>query len=274
MLTICYYIYKETYDYLNICSKNMTWIDISIIALCALAIFIGYFKGFLKSLLSLVSYSLVFLGAFLLAKPTAAWLMKITNWDTSLSTKISTWLSGISPKFDVNMVGMNSSELSNHVNSTINTNGFPGFLRFLFGSTSKINPEAIAHKESFTMNNYISQTLTILTFIVVCFVVFVIVFFLVKYFLHFLTDKLTDKSIAFKATDKTLGCVFGLIRGLVWVFAFIGIFALFRNLSIMNGINATIEKSFIAKPLSNLCYTIIDKYFNLNSMIRLISIIT
>ena len=216
----------------------MTWIDISIIVLCALAVLIGYFKGFLKSLLSLVSYSLVFLGAFLLAKPTAAWIMKITTWDTSLSGKISIWLSGINPKFDVNMVGMNSSELSSHVNATINCKGFPGFFKFLFGSTSKITPESIAHKESFTMNNYISQTLTILAFVVICFIVFVILFFLIKYFLHFLTDKLTDKSIAFKTTDKTLGCVFGLIRGLVWVFAFIGIFALFRNLSIMNGINA------------------------------------
>ena len=157
---------------MNICSKNMTWIDISIIALCALAVLIGYFKGFLKSLLSLVSYSLVFLGAFLLAKPTAAWIMKITSWDTSLSSKISAWLSGISTKFDVNMVGMNSSELSNHVNSTINTSGFPGFFRFLFGSTSKITPESIDHNEQLYFTNTYNTNLYCCLFYCFCCFVF------------------------------------------------------------------------------------------------------
>ena len=253
----------------------MTWIDITIIAILLLAVIIGYYKGFLKSVLSLVSYSLVFLGAFLLAKPTAAWLMKITTWDSSLSSKISSSLSKISSKFDVNMVGMNSGELSSHIKSTLNVNGFNKFIKFLFsGSASKITPESIAHKDSFTLNNYISQTLTILTFIVICFIVFVILFFIVKYLLHFITDRLTDKSIAFKATDKTLGCVFGLVRGFVWIFAFIGVYALFRNLSFMSGINNTFNNSLIAKPLSKLCFMIVDRYFNLNSMIRLISIVT
>ena len=254
--------------------EKMNWIDIIIIVICAIAVVIGYWKGFLKSILSLVTYSLVFVGSFLLCKPTAAWLMKITSWDTSLSARISSSLSGISPKFDINMVGMNSTELSEHINDTINTKGFSGFFKFLFrSSASKITPDSIAQKESFTLNNYISQTLTILAFIVGCFIVFVIFLFIIKWLLHFVTDILTDKSIAFRRTDKTLGSIFGLIRGLVWIFAFIGIIALFRNLPLMSGINATINKSLIGKPISSLCYTIVDRYFNLQSMIRLISLV-
>jgi len=260
--------------YLNICSKNMNWVDIVIIAICLIAIAIGYWKGFLKSVLSLVTYSLVFIGSFLLCKPTAAWLMKITTWDTSLSTKISSWLTSLNPNFNTNMVGMDSATLSSHINETLNTKGFSGFFKMIFRSTSsKITPDAIAHKEFFSLNNYISQTLTILAFIVGCFIVFVILLFIIKWLLHYITDMLTDKSIAFRKTDKTLGCVFGLIRGLVWVFAFIGIIALFRNIPLMKGINQTINTSLIGKPLSSLCYTIVDKYFNLQSMIRLISLV-
>ena len=260
---------------LNICLKNnMNWVDIVIISICLIAIIIGFWKGFLKSILSLVSYSLVFMGSFLLAKPTAAWLMKITTWDTSLSSKISHWLTGLSSKFDINMVGMNSTELSSHMKSTLSTKGFPKFFKFLFNLTSKVTPESISHKTTFTMNNYISQTLTVLIFIVICFIVFLIIFFIIKYLLHFFTDKLTDKSIVFRKTDKTLGSIFGLIRGLIWVFAVVGIFALFRNIPALAGINKAINTSLIGKPLSKLCYTIVDKYFNLKSMIRLISIVT
>lgn len=251
----------------------MNWVDIVIIAVVVLAVLVGVFRGFTKTLLSMVSNSLVFLASFLLCKPTAKWLMKITTWDNSLCSKITNWLSKLSPAFDKDMVGMSGSEITKHINSTLSTKGFPKFFKFIFKITTNITPESLANKTSFTLNQFISQTLTILTFILVCFVIYIIVFFIVKYFLNKLTDTLSFKFETYRKTDKILGAVFGLIRGFCWVFIIFAFYSIFRGIPLLKTVNNAISSSGIGKPLTKFIYKIVDKYFNITSMVRMIQII-
>lgn len=249
----------------------MNWVDIVIILLCLIGCAIGIWKGFFKTFLSMISSSLVFLFSFLLCKPTATWLMKITTWDNSLCSKISHWLTGISPNFDINMVGMEAGELSSHINATLNSSGFPKFFRFLFKTTTSISPESIAHKDVFTMGNMISQTLTIITFILSCFIFFLIIFFVIKFLIAHFTKKFTEKSPTFKKVDKSVGGVFGLVRGLLWVFIIFAFISIFKNAAFFAPVNKAIQTSAIGKPLSTFIYKIIDKYFNLKNMLKLIT---
>ena len=249
----------------------MNWVDIVIIIICLLGCLIGVWKGFFKSIFSLISSSLVFFLSFLVCKPTASWIMKITTWDNSLNSKIASWLSDISPKFDLNMVGMNASELSKHISSTLSSDGFPKFFKFLFKTTTSISPEQIAHKQSFTMGNMISQTLTITTFVIACFIIFFILFFVVKFLIGKLTKRLTEKSPTIKSVDKVFGGIFGIARGLVWVLIIFAFYSIFKNLPALKTVTTTISKSAIGSPLSEWIYKIIDKYFNLQTMINMIS---
>lgn len=251
----------------------MNWVDITILVLILLGITIGLWKGFFKSFLSMISSSIVFLLSFLLCKPTANWIMKITSWDTSLNAEIRNWLTNISDQFNVNMVGMQSEELTSHIKNTLSAEGFPSFFKFLFKTTTDLTPNDISHKSIFTMNDMISQTLTILTFMLICFIFFLIVFFLIKFILGYYTRRLSEKSPTFKNTDKAFGGIFGAARGLLWVCVIFAFVSIFRNYVFFADINGAINSSLIGKPISSWIYNIVDKYFDLGSMIKLISII-
>ena len=252
----------------------MNWVDVVVILICIACLLIGIWRGLFKSVVSLFGNSVVFLGSFALCKPTAAWIMKITTWDTSLASKISSWLSGLSSNFDVNMVGMSSETLNSHVSETLNTNGFPGIFKFIFKLTTKITPDAIANKTSFTMNDMISQTLTILTFILTCFVVFLIVFFVLKFVLLRLVKNLSETHLSFSFVDKSLGALFGILHGLVYVFTIFAILHIFKFTSFYKTIYGYIQTSVIGSRLANFTYTIVDKYFNITTMINFIKVIT
>ena len=249
----------------------MNWIDIVIIAIVILGSLIGIWKGFFKSILSLISIFVVFICSFLLCKPTAELIIKSTTWDNKLNTEISSWLINISPKFDEDMIEMDEEKLSNHINNTLSIDGFPKVLKIIFKSTTSLKPEDIEHKTTFTMNNLISQTLTLLTFIVSLFILYVILFLLLKLILNKITKKLTDKSSTIKVVDKTMGGIFGIARGLLWVVIIFMFLSIFRSSLWFTEINNIINKSLFGSKIANWSYELVDKFFNLKTMLKFLS---
>ena len=177
----------------------------------------------------------------------------------------------ISTKFDEEMKGMNEEQLSNHINDTLSLDGFPKILKIIFKSTTSLKPNDIEHKTSFTMNNLISQTLTILTFIVSLFILYIIFFLILKLILSKITKKLTDKSPTIKVVDKTIGGIFGIARGLLWVVLIFMFLSLFRNSLWFTEINNTINKSIFGSKIANWSYDLVDKFFNLKTMLKFLS---
>lgn len=249
----------------------MNWVDFVIIGICLLGITIGLWKGFVQSLLSIFGAFANFVLSFLLCKPAATFFIKHTKWDNALADKILSWTSGISGKFDTNMVGMGKAGLKSHINSTLSSKGFPKILQWLFKSTTNITPADLEGKAELTLGQVLSETITIVTFVVGCFLLISLVLFILYFILKKYTKIWIGKNRAVSGVDKGFGVVFGAAKGMLYVCAIFAVLSVFQNSNLLFPLFNAIDKSAIGGPISNWVFDVVGKYFNFNTLKSFIS---
>ncbi|MBQ7602789.1 MAG: CvpA family protein [Clostridia bacterium] len=185
----------------------MPWVDIVVIAFLLIMGIIGYFRGFLKTLISFFGTIATIVVAVLLAKFVVVWLENIFGMTTALTNWIRPTV---------------ADECSDGVLSGV----MLIFGQILMGSSEYNinNPDTVRSDEfinafSGALGNIVATVVTVIILFVVIKIVLLI--------LNKVFDKITqDKVIG--DIDKFLGFVLGILKGGVAVF---GIFSLIYLLS-------------------------------------------
>ncbi len=182
-------------------------IDIAIIAIILLFLLIGFFKGFMKQILSTANWLLALVGAFLLVKPISG-LLTETAIQTTINNKIIDWIASKGALFsEVIQTGQASEQLTNAISAL----GLPQFIANAIVNglnLSSIEGKTLAEVLAPTIGNIV---LTVFTFLVL----FILIMIIIKIVFRLL-NKIFDKGVL-GIVNKILGSALGIVKGLVLV---------------------------------------------------------
>lgn len=228
----------------------MAVIDIVFIVLLLLFAFIGAAKGFFKTILSLISSVLSFVGAIYLAKPLVGLL---NNW-FSVVTKLGTTLSEkFLPLFSDFFFASGEVVKNNHIEAT--------------GILKKALSLFIEDSKTYTNKTELAEILgakgASLIMIAICTILCWLLIKLAIFLLSKLFDALKKNDSAVNGLDKTLGLILGAVKG----FAIISIVFVIANLlqtspEIASALDTVFNNSIIAKPVYDFVTTFATDYIN------------
>lgn len=205
----------------------MPWISLLAIFVLLVFGFVGFFKGFWRSFLSLFSSVVVIGLAFLIAKP--------------VSSALESWF-GLASAISHAIEGGTLSFLNSHNIET----GWISVLLVAF-----LGKEFLAsHPSNEMIAQSLSQKSAQLLLFVVCMIALYFLIKLVLFFVMKALKKLTFKT-PMRALDRSLGIVFGLLKGLFWIvlvcFALFSLGGVFTGLA--SWIAGILEQNGFAKLL-------------------------
>lgn len=246
---------------------TFTYIDGIFLGILLLLTLIGVFRGFLKTVLSFCGNLVKLIISFFLSKPIATLISNWTRADDNLRARFFDWASGLSDKFNINLVGMNQTELTNHINTALSDASFPRILRGVFSSIFNITPQNIANHQSITIADLVSISLAQFTLIAICFVAIFVLLFILIFVLKRISKKVFERNRFLFKTDRILGAVIGLLQGLFVALVLLSIVSIFKNSEAFSGFFTTLDKSAVTKPLSEFIFRLIDNYFDFNGFL-------
>ncbi|NLG88070.1 MAG: CvpA family protein [Clostridiaceae bacterium] len=198
---------------------DLNWVDYTIIGIVFLSAFIGYVKGLISAVFSLVGYVAAVICAVLFSEPVALFIMKNTRITELIAEKLRDIYSGISvPVFS------QSLDLSSIQNNSQMLEQIPELQKFLqdnsmFGQLfEKVNPLESASQ---AISGALTSITDILVFSILKVISVIAVFFVVKLavvIVGMLVNSLISQSNFLSTTNKTIGLVLGAIIGCLVVF--------------------------------------------------------
>ena len=198
-------------------------VDLIIIAVVLLFIFLGYKKGLTGSLIKLLSFIIAIVVAFVLYKPVANAVIENTVIDDNIRTTLSATL-GVEDKTE------NTEE---NVPSTIMDN----INKEIENATDEVKANVIDHT-TITIVNIGSG--------IVIFLAVRVILVLISLFAKILTDLPVIKQV-----DKLGGLAYGVIEGIVIVYAVLAVISLTSVIWANNAVVTAIAKSSLGEMLYN-----------------------
>lgn len=242
----------------------MNYIDYIIIGILLIYILIGYFKGFMFSLLSLFSFGVKFVLSMFLCKPFMLFTNNVCKLDIGLSNALASSFTKTSNLFDVSMETMNQTEINNHITECLNTTKYPSFLKSFLKNIFQITEG----NSNFTFNSIISKTFgTFFSFIISFIIIFIIVCILV-YFIKYRFKKLTEQSVTVKRIDRFMGIAYGFVGGVINIVIVISVLSWFKNFSFLSSFFESLQSSFLGGLATQIIYPFMDKYLNLKEIAK------
>ncbi len=227
----------------------MNILDIVVLVLLLLVALIGFWKGFLNSLLSFFSSALSVTCAFFLSKPLASLMNNWFNLGATIGNSISTKIAGFFTEFTGPLTG--SEIMANECSAT-------GILKtalnfFIKPETSYADKAEVVSKTGLSAGN--------LVLMAICMIVAYILIKLVIFLLSKLFGAMKKHSVAINGLDRVLGLVLGLLKGCVIVFAVFVIANLLQSIpAVANFLDTTFNNSCIAKPIYDFINNLVSSY--------------
>ncbi|HEY8500087.1 MAG TPA: CvpA family protein [Clostridia bacterium] len=198
---------------------GLNWVDYTIIGIVFLSAFIGYVRGLIGALFSLVGYVAAVVCAVLFSEHVALFIMKNTRITESITESLKNLYSGISiPAFS------QSLDLSAIKNNAQVLEQIPELQKFLQDNTmfgqmfQNVNPLASV---SGAISNALTSITDVLVFSVLKVISIIAVFIVVRLvvaIVGMLVNSLISQSNFLSTTNKTIGLALGAIIGCVVVF--------------------------------------------------------
>lgn len=228
----------------------MNILDIVLICLLVIFALIGFSKGFINTLISLVGNVASLVAAFFLAKPLATLLNGWFGLAGALSSKLTTHIGTLFTEF-TQVSG--ADILSNYCNAT-------GIWKTAISFF--IKPETIYESNSALSSSLGSLAGNFAT-MAICLVISFIAIKLVLHFLSKLFSNLKEKSVAFNGLDKILGLVLGATKGLVLIAIVFIIASMLQTIpAVANALDVVFDNSNFAKPLYDFITTNVNGYLS------------
>ncbi len=227
----------------------MNILDIVVLVLLLLVALIGFWKGFLNSLLSFCSSILSVTASFFLAKPLASLLNNWFNLATTIGNSIASQINGFFAEFSVEMTG--AQIMSEKCSAT-------GILKFALNFF--IKPEA-TYIDKADVVSKVGLNAGSLALMAICMIVAYLLIKLVIFLLSKLFGAIKKNCQAINGLDRVLGLVLGIAKGMVIVFAVFVIANLLQSIpAVANFLDTTFNNSCIAKPIYDFVNNLVSTY--------------
>ena len=205
-------------------------IDLVIIAIIALCVLIGYWKGLTGSLLKIVSFVLALVIAFILFKPVSNFVIDKTDWDENLEQAIrqSILKNEETPKEENEKENM-PDVITDYINNAVEKAG---------------NEAKTAIVDSTARD--VSVMIINVAVAIALFIVSKIILLLVKGLANLLT-----RLPVIKQFDKLGGIIFGILQSLVIIYIGLAIISFASPMMSETGIIEGLQKSYIGSAMYN-----------------------
>jgi len=245
----------------------LNWLDLALIVILIVFVAIGFWKGFMFSILSLFSTFINFMIALLLTKPTATLFNKWFHLEGALTKSLANKISGMHAGFNTNLVGMNNSEIKSHISTTLKEGDFP--LPRIFNNMLKVNTDKIGDKTSLTLTDILSKSLGTFFSLVITFIILFILIYIILFLLSLLSKKARE-SDGVRTIDRILGVVFGIAKYVITIVFLFAILSFFKEGGALKPVFQYIGKSEIAKFIYSNVNLFVDKYITLSNVVSII----
>ena len=241
----------------------MNWIDVIILVILIVFIAIGFWKGFMFSIISMFSAFVNFSIALLLTRPITNLFNSWFGLEGALTNSFSDKLTSMSPDFNTNLVGMTNSQISKHIENTLEDSNFP--FKNLFSSMIDIKSSSIADKSSLTLNDILSKSLGSFFSLIICFVIIFIIIYLILFLLSKLSQKAKEIE-GIRVTDRILGVIFGIIKGTLLIVGLFTILSFFKEDGVLEPLFNYIKQSEVSGWIYSNVNILVDKYITLEKI--------
>lgn len=197
---------------------GLNWVDYTIIGVVFFCALVGYLKGLISAVFSLVGYIVATVCAILFSEPVAKLIMEKTQISKAVEEALHNAYSGI-PAFS-----QQTLDFSNFQSNYDFLNKYPQLQEFLkdnlaFGQLfDSVNPLASGAD---AISSAITSITDLLVFSILKVVAIIVVFFIVKLIVLIigkLVNTLISQSNFLNTTNKTIGLALGTIIGCLIVF--------------------------------------------------------
>ncbi len=269
-------------------------IDIAVVAIILIVAIIGIKRGFVKTLVGLLSIVITLAAAIFLTQPVAGLVADNTEWDTSLRTELANAIADSLPNSNANVIYDNLDgdpetdlelafvpEGSNEpapLSEVFGDNFLWGLIpdSLLEGAAADILTEQALAEDieldsainTVPLLNVVSQAFVNVIFLVGAFIVLAIVVRLLLWLILLLLRKITQRVYLAYFLDKTLGGVLGLALGAVIVLIILTIIQLLSGMSFMTAVNETLDGTTVTKMImdNNFLYELLSQFIDLSSI--------
>ena len=182
-------------------------IDVGIVILLVSSIIMGYRKGLIRAIFSIVSFIIAIILAFLLYKPVAAIIINSTSIDEVVKETIRGKYD-VDPNMEVEQITLDENTAKN----------FPETV------TNYINKNIIEDAKNTTINAFADQIARIIINIAAMIIVFIIVKLLML-LLKSIFDAIAKLPII-KPFNKLGGIIYGILRGVIMAYLIFAVIAI------------------------------------------------
>lgn len=269
-------------------------IDIAVVAIILIVAIIGIKRGFVKTLVGLLSIVITLAAAIFLTQPVAGLVADNTEWDTSLRTELANAIADSLPNSNANVIYDNldgDPETDLELAFVPEGSNEPAPLSEVFGdnflwglipdsllegaAADMLTEQALAEDieldsaiNTVPLLNVVSQAFVNVIFLVGAFIVLAIVVRILLWLILLLLRKITQRVYLAYFLDKTLGGVLGLALGAVIVLIILTIIQLLSGMSFMTAVNETLDGTTVTKMImdNNFLYELLSQFIDLSSI--------
>ena len=180
-------------------------VDIIIVVIIGLSIVIGIARGFANTVIGLVSIILSLVIAFFLCGPVANLLSNVTQIDENVRSKV------------IRIVPMNDQD----VEIDVNTNSVPEPIQNSINATVSNATNTINEKKDEIVNSA-ADSITSKIMDAIAFIILFIALRIILLIINLVTQIAKQQEFIDKV-DKLLGFLFGLLRGILIIYTFLGV---------------------------------------------------
>lgn len=201
---------------------GLNWVDFTIIGIVFFSAFIGYIKGLIGAILSLVGYIAAVVCAVFLSEPVAVFVMEKTKIGESVAKALENAYSGFTvPAFN-QALDLSSVQSGNQLIE--NSSALQEFFKdnaIFYQLFDKVNP---LESGAQAISNVVTSITDMLVFSVLKVLAIIAVFFIVKLIITIIAKLINNLILAsnfLSTTNKTIGLALGAVIGCLVVFVVI-----------------------------------------------------
>ncbi len=223
----------------------MNIVDLGIIILLAIGFLIGWYRGFLVTVLNVASYVLAWIISFAGYSSLASFILQKTNFDNTLLY----FTAGVEKLSDMTVANVDINTLSSErITEIINTSNLPKPIAEMMNDN--ILNQVFADQGITTMSDYFNQTIINLSLSLISFLIIFIAVRLISIFVIGLVDHVVHLPVL-KQFDSLLGGGVGILQAAVFVCIIFAIVPIAMSVLPLENFNNLIQSSFLGRLFFN-----------------------
>ncbi len=223
----------------------MNIVDLGIIILLAVGFLIGWYRGFLVTVLNVASYVLAWIVSFAGYSSLASFILQKTNFDNTLLY----FTAGAEKLSDMTVANVDINTLSSErITEIINTSNLPKPIADMMNDN--ILNQVFADQGITTMSDYFNQTIINLSLSLISFLIIFIAVRLISIFVIGLVDHVVHLPVL-KQFDSLLGGGIGILQAAVFVCIIFAIVPIAMSVLPLENFNNLIQGSLLGRLFFN-----------------------